>query len=177
MFKFDEKIPYRFQDLTGLEERCRTGSSIVENDKVIGGIFFESQNIPVPQPISMFLSPNLKCCGLAAIELLPECRGKGKGTLVVKQLLSEFDCIHAAVQEEKAMEWWKGMGALPHAVIMHPDDFGKPDAKAHTVAYILGRDELLTKICRGFFLMMGSQIPGVSHSKAFPEIDFSKNIL
>lgn len=177
-YNFDKNIPYKFKDLTGLEDRCKIGSSIIENGKVIGGIFFEEQIIPIPYPYSaIFKNKTIKSCGLAAIELLPEYRGNGKGHAIVKQLLSEFECIMAAAQEEKAWDWWKKMGAEAFMAVFHPDDINNEDRKAHTIGFILGRDELSTKLFRTLFQVISSVIPQCyGATMKMPEIDFSKNV-
>jgi len=177
-YTFDKNIPYEFKDLTGLEEEYKIGISIVEDGKVIEGIAYIEEILPLhkmnPVLAAAFKKP-IKCCGLAGIELLPENRNMGKGTFIIKDLLKKFDCINAGVQEEKAWEWWKRMGALEYMAVMSPEDIGKANPKAHSLGFVLGKDKLSTMLFSGLFRMASSQMPSCQGATNKPEIDFSKN--
>jgi len=177
IYTFDKDIPYTFKDLTGVAEEHWTGWSIMEDGKPIGGIVYQIQEIVVPAELSIFIpEKNISCCAIPCIELLPEYRGKGIGTAIIKRLLEYYDCVHAAVQEERAWEWWKRMGAQPYAAMMFPQDAGKPDAKAHTLVFVLGRDKDKTTGYRGLFQYASSHDPSCKGAMTgTPPVDFSKN--
>lgn len=167
-YSFEKDIPYEFKELTGLEPQWRIGMAIVEDGKVIGGIAYQEDILPIMEPpVSVF-----SICG---IEILPEFRGQGKGTAILKDLISRYDCINAAVQEGRAWEWWKRLGAQIHTGVMHPDDMGNPDAKAHTLCFVIGQTPFKTMILRALFHRITQMANGGVDIKGQPEFDFSKN--
>ena len=106
-YTFDEKIPYEFKDVTGLSQEDRVGGhSIIEEGKIIGGILTRTQYLQFGEIIA-----KTKIINIVGIEILPEYRNRGKGEAIIRELLLTHDCIHAAVQEEKAWKWWQKMGA------------------------------------------------------------------
>ena len=174
-YKFDKNIPYKFVDVTGLAQEDKTGMAIIEDGKVIGGIVYSVMMMPVSPALSLLFDGAIKCCTITAIEMKPEYRSQGKGTLIIKDLLSTYDCICAAVQDERARKWWERLGSQVHSAVMHPNDIGKENPKAHTLVYVLGQNPMLTIILRSVFQVAGSKIPNVRQLEKFPEVDFSSN--
>ncbi len=169
-YTFDKNLPYDFKDVTGLAENDNIGQSILEDGKVIGGIISYIMDIPLKE-----FNTTFKCISICAIEILPEFRNQGKGSAIIQSLLTQCKCINAAVQEEKAWEWWKKMGAMEYMAIMYPEDVGKENPRVHTLAFVLGKDELSTRMFKGIFQMVSSKIEGASESRVTPNIDFSIN--
>ncbi len=167
-YTFDKDIPYEFKDVTGLAKEDSIGQSILEEGKVIGGLISYKHNIPVMGLLA-------KCVTICAIEIVPEHRNKGIGTAIVTSILTECDCVHAAVQDEKAWDWWKKMGAQPYMAVLYPEDAGKENPRAHTLAFVLAKSELETMAYRSLFQSVSSNNKGVLQSKTPPKIDFSIN--
>ena len=104
---------------------------ILENGEKVGGIVYTEE--------SGESGETGRAIHISGIEILPEYRGKGKGTEIVRQLQKTYFAIQANVQEERARNWWKKMGALPFTGVVYPDDY----TKVHTIIFILGRDSWL----------------------------------
>ncbi len=168
-YTFDTKIPYEFKDITGLEKGYGIGHSIVEDGKNIGGVSYEVVRIPSEKG-SFF-----KVLLLTAIELLPEYRNHGIGNEIIQQLLTEYDCINACVQNEQAWKWWQRMGAMEYMAIFMPEDKGKINPKAHTLGFVLGRDKINTLMFKINFQLFSAQFPGAQGVSMNTEVDFSIN--
>lgn len=169
-YTFDETNPYEFKDLTGLEEKYKIGISIIEDEKIIGGIAYQVDTIPFP-----LFDPEPRVISILGMEILPEYRNQGKGTAIINEFLEKYDCVHAAVQEEKAWEWWKKMRSQVYLAILYPGDKDKADPRAHTLVFVIGRDENKTMIFKRLFQYITAQKEEAVARTTFPKIDFSGN--
>ncbi len=167
-YTFDPKIPYEFKDVTGLSKEDNIGQSLLEDGKVIGGIISYKDNF-------VLLGVPLKVVTICAIEIIPEYRNKGIATSIIKDILTQCDCISAAVQDEKAWDWWKKMGAKEYMAVVFPEDIGKESPRAHTLAFVLGKNEIQTMVFKAYFQKVSREQKGAFWSKDIPKIDFSSN--
>lgn len=124
-YTFNKKISYKFKDVTGTAEINDTGWAIMDGDKQVGGIYYEAHEF----------SPGVKICFLVGVEILPELRGQGIGTAVVRQLLEESHCIFAGVQKGKVWEWWQHLGASQTTLVVEKEN----PQEAHTILFVLPR--------------------------------------
>lgn len=168
-YTFDKNIPYKFKEITGLEEEWKVGSSIFEDGNVIGGIAYQEDQFPAEG------GGTVECLSICGIEILSEFRNQGKGTFIIKDLLKKYDFINAAVQDEKAWKWWKSLGAQVYLTVAFPEDIGKENPKVHTLCFVLGQNFNHSLYLRHKLTILTQSMPGATQITTMPEIDFSKN--
>lgn len=79
------------------------GLPILLNGKEIGGLFLRLDLFP-PEL-------NLNIVAVEGIEIEPEYRNKGIGTMVVKMLAEQCDMLVGSITEDEPKPFWKKMGA------------------------------------------------------------------
>ena len=147
-FIFKKEVPYTFKNVTGLADFDKVGIAIFEEDKMIGGIVYRRL------PTMKIFGNDFKTIAISAIEIMPEYRNKGKGTEVIKELLTIYDGISAAVQEVRAWKWWKKLGAMDFMGMGDPEEEGRPNPHIHTLCFIVGKDEIETRILHTYLKLV-----------------------